>query len=476
VSALIDDQLTGIENLDEVTQGLPQNALTVIVGAPGCGKTTLAMQCAAHAARTGRDVLFLTAFSVSNEKLMQHMDGFTFFDPTVVGTEINMLSLKALMHLDAESMVRTIFSSAVGKKKPLLILDGYRGFRSVMGSHAAQQFLSILAAQLPYFDASCIVTAEAETMEMRDYEELSTADVIMILSRIHVGPARYRLLEVAKVRGHAFKEGPHGMDINSDGIVIYPRLATILPPDEPKRYDERQRFNLPELDLMLNGGLPRNTTTVVFGEPGTGKTMLSLHYLAAGASLGEKGLFVSFHETADELVHRAESLGIPLAHAVADGTVEIIRWTPIELHPDRLAWEISRRVLDGPVRRLVIDDVAEMVRAASVLGHEIDYLMAFFEFMRRVGTSVIMLQPGEINAGSYGAPISLYSTYNRILLRRVEYNAGWFRVLSVLSMQSSSHDASIREFRIQPDGIHILNLKQSDNTVLAEIAREHRSG
>jgi circadian clock protein KaiC len=470
----VNGESTGIPSLDEITAGLPANALTVILGAPGCGKTTLAMQCAAHAGRQGQDVLFLTAFSVSNEKLIQHMDGFSFFDPTMVGASINMLSLKSLMHLDAESMVRTIFSSAQGKNKPLLILDGYRGFRAVMGAHAAQQFLSTLAAQLPYFDASCIVTAEADAIDVREYEELSTADVIVVLSRVAVGAGRYRVIEVGKVRGHAFKEGPHGMAINDNGVVIYPRLASILPSGEPQRFDERQRFDLPELDEMLGGGLPRNSTTVVYGEPGTGKTTLGLQYLVAGAAAGEKGLLVSFHETAEELTYRAENLGIPLARAVADGMIEIVRWPPIELHPDRLAWEISRWVLAGPVWRLVIDDAGQMVRAANVLGHASDYLAAFFEFMRRVGTSVLMLQSGDAATGQ--ATTSLPGTPNRIVLRRVGSEAGWVRVLSVMSVLASAHDATSREFRIAPDGITILDLNQSDSLILAGLSSGRTRG
>src|SRR5947209_7405237 len=89
--------LTGIAGLDFVTGGLPANALTMVIGAPGTGKTVLALQMAAQAAREGRDVLFLTSYSEPHEKIIQHMQSFSFFDEERVGDTLELVSLKAVL-------------------------------------------------------------------------------------------------------------------------------------------------------------------------------------------------------------------------------------------------------------------------------------------------------------------------------------------------------------------------------------------
>lgn len=48
------------------------------------------------------------------------------------------------------------------------------------------------------------------------------------------------------------------------------------------------------------------------GGPGTGKTMLGLHFLAAGAAHGEKNLFISLEETEQQIREDAAAVGIDL--------------------------------------------------------------------------------------------------------------------------------------------------------------------
>ena len=55
------------------------------------------------------------------------------------------------------------------------------------------------------------------------------------------------------------------------------------------------------LDDVLAGGLPRDRLYLVEGTPGTGKTTLALQFLLEGHRRGERGMYVTLSETADEL-------------------------------------------------------------------------------------------------------------------------------------------------------------------------------
>ncbi|HEU4521513.1 MAG TPA: ATPase domain-containing protein, partial [Thermoanaerobaculia bacterium] len=63
------------------------------------------------------------------------------------------------------------------------------------------------------------------------------------------------------------------------------------------------------LDHILVGGLPRNRVYLVQGDPGVGKTTLGLQFLIEGNRQGEKGLYITLSESADELHAVAESHG-----------------------------------------------------------------------------------------------------------------------------------------------------------------------
>ena len=63
-------------------------------------------------------------------------------------------------------------------------------------------------------------------------------------------------------------------------------------------------------DDMTGGGLPSGRTTLLVGGPGSGKTILSLQFLAHGArNCHEPGIFVAFEEASSRIVENAASFG-----------------------------------------------------------------------------------------------------------------------------------------------------------------------
>jgi circadian clock protein KaiC len=67
------------------------------------------------------------------------------------------------------------------------------------------------------------------------------------------------------------------------------------------------------LDDILHGGLIRKQAYLVRGAPGTGKSTLGLHFLSAGSSIGEPGMFISLTHPEKKLRGQAKSLGLSLA-------------------------------------------------------------------------------------------------------------------------------------------------------------------
>src|SRR5678815_975093 len=70
---------------------------------------------------------------------------------------------------------------------------------------------------------------------------------------------------------------------------------------------------IPGLDAITGGGLPSGRPTLVCGGAGCGKTLLAMEFLVHGATeFGEPGVFMSFEETADDLVQNVASMGFDL--------------------------------------------------------------------------------------------------------------------------------------------------------------------
>jgi circadian clock protein KaiC len=71
----------------------------------------------------------------------------------------------------------------------------------------------------------------------------------------------------------------------------------------------RLSSGIEELDHILGGGFPARRLFLIEGAPGSGKTTLALQFLLAGAKNSEKGFYVTFSESEDEIRAVAESHG-----------------------------------------------------------------------------------------------------------------------------------------------------------------------
>src|ERR1700692_1702595 len=69
----------------------------------------------------------------------------------------------------------------------------------------------------------------------------------------------------------------------------------------------RLSSGIEELDHILGGGFPARRLFLIEGAPGSGKTTLALQFLLAGAKNSEKGMYVTFSESEDEIRAVAES-------------------------------------------------------------------------------------------------------------------------------------------------------------------------
>lgn len=83
----------------------------------------------------------------------------------------------------------------------------------------------------------------------------------------------------------------------------------------------RRPTGVAELDRVLGGGLVGGSTTLLFGEPGVGKSTLALSALLSVAARGEPVVLVAAEESAGQVAGRARRLGpVPASVEVATTT------------------------------------------------------------------------------------------------------------------------------------------------------------
>jgi KaiC/GvpD/RAD55 family RecA-like ATPase len=65
---------------------------------------------------------------------------------------------------------------------------------------------------------------------------------------------------------------------------------------------ERISTGIPVLDTLVEGGIPRGFTVLVAGNPGTGKTILTTHFLYDGLLKGGRSFVCFFQRVKDSIL------------------------------------------------------------------------------------------------------------------------------------------------------------------------------
>jgi len=291
---------SGVARLDDVLGGgIPADAITLIAGEPGPGKTILAHHFVFHNATPTRPVLYCSTVSEPLDKLLRYGQALQFFDPTIVGTSV----VEDLGHLaagtDGLGGVLTRLDRLLQELRPaVIVIDSFKALRTfATDSVDHHRFLHSLAGRVSARAMSTFLLGEFTLAEdVANAPEFAVADVVVVLTSERVCYRTTRYLEVRKMRGGGCLRGSHAYRISERGLEVFPRIADPLDSSAYDERDGRVSTGIGALDALLGDGYWPGASTLVAGPTGSGKTLLGLHFLYRGAEQGETGVLATLQD------------------------------------------------------------------------------------------------------------------------------------------------------------------------------------
>lgn len=217
------------------------------------------------------------------------------------------------------------------------------------------------------------------------------------------------------------------------------------------------------LDDVLCGGLTTERCFLLEGSPGTGKTTIAMQFLLAGATAGERSLYITLSETEAELRSTASSHGWNLQGvdlyelAPPDDLLDDNQRQSLLYSSDLELGETTRRMFDAFARhqplRVVIDSLSEIRLLAQNSLRYRRQILALKYFFSQHQATVLMLD--DLTSEATDKTVhSIAHGVIRLEQRVPEYGTARRR-LQVIKYRGNRYRGGFHDFLIETGGVRV---------------------
>ena len=454
---------SGVVGLDEVLGGgIPELSFNLIIGGPGCGKTTLGHQIAfANASQRSQGAVLHRHRRAADQDAALPAAVFVLRHRRRSATSIRFVNLARRRSRAGSGPCSSASSTRCSDLSPaLVVVDSFRSVmrhvrveRADVGARGLRPAPRARAHQLRGDDVPR--SANTPTRETEN-PVFTVADGIIWLYQSVERNSVVRKLQVVKMRGQGQIPGLQTMRIDNDGLSVFPRLLNpdILPTGayEGRLDDRRRRPRRRCSAAAYRAGY----SVLVAGPSGSGKTVLTNQFIAEGVQARRARHHRGLRE-APERLHADDALSRRVRSAWwREGKLEILYLRPLDLSIDETLLAMRKAVERIGAKRAVIDSLSGLELALAPTFRD-DFRESLYRMVDALtGLGVTVMSTVELSDSYVDlqfSPQSIAFLTDAIIMQRyVEIDGELRRAMGVVKVRGSQHSKEMREYTIAPDG------------------------
>jgi len=229
-------------------------------------------------------------------------------------------------------------------------------------------------------------------------------------------------------------------------------------------------------ELFANKGLPKGSSILIAGGPGTGKSIICRQICYNLVSKGKKCMYVSFEESKERIIKSMESFGWDIKKNIDNGDLLIQKINPLDIlrmkfgsiggsgSATELSYKIKPLVIpkDYNPDIIVVDSLSAIIAASVTKDKNYRvYLQQLFSFFEETGsTSLLITETDPIPTRYSETGIEEFLADGIIVLYNIQKKDGRENAIEILKMRYGKHQKKIVVMKITEKGIIVYPNKQ----------------
>ncbi|MEO7938987.1 MAG: circadian clock protein KaiC [Burkholderiaceae bacterium] len=457
--------LTGIKGFDEITEGgIPRDRITLLCGSTGTGKTLLGVDFLINGANHYNEPGVFMSFEETEDELYRDVASLKLNLQALVAEKKILVDYVLLERKDVQEagefnlegiFVRLELAIDAIKAKRV-VLDSIESlFAGVSDAGILRLEIKRLFRWLKDKKVTALITGELQqgSFTRHGLEEYISDCIILVDNRVREQIATRRM-RVIKYRGSNHGANEYPFVIDKGGLSVIPITSAGL--DQPGTA-ERVATGIASLDkLFQGGGYTRGSTILASGTAGTGKTSLAAAFAVETCRRGERCLFLSYEESAGQLIQNLSSIGFDLAPLVKKGLLKIVSTRPSFFGLEMHLLDLYKLMAEFQPRAVVIDPLTSLLGQGNRLEIQ-SMLTRMIDALKSKGitgffTSLVSSTEQNDTSGEIGVS-SLIDTW--IVVRELEENEGRRRIRGIYIVKSRGmgHSSDVHKLIFSDDGL-----------------------
>lgn len=228
---------------------------------------------------------------------------------------------------------------------------------------------------------------------------------------------------------------------------------------------ERLSTGVNELDMLVDGGYPKERSVLITGGPGVGKTIIAMQFIDSACKRGLKCLYLATEETPNELKMQASQLNIPITEYEEKGLLSIV--SALAERMDDVQWQRGKNLGTSLFKKplvainssdadvVVLDNIGSYTLDTTIgaFREQMDFLVNAIREKKMTG----LIVSDDTLSEKYNN-VAQYSVHGAIHMFKREnpFTGTVERLMNVVKMRGTATPLGYVRYNISQNGINIM--------------------